>query len=76
MGVDTGPEAKVSRPSRHPAGDPRQLAGVVERNVRDLLEQRREQERRRGLQERVADAVTRFAGSMRFVYLHLVLFGL
>jgi uncharacterized membrane protein len=53
-----------------------ELAGVVERNIRMLLEQRREQERRRGLEERIADAITRFTGSMRFVYLHLVLFGL
>jgi uncharacterized membrane protein len=53
-----------------------ELAGVVERNIRTLLEQRREHERRRSLDERIADAVTYFAGSMRFVYLHVVVFGL
>jgi uncharacterized membrane protein len=52
------------------------LAEVVERNIRTLIEQRRLQEKRRGMDERIADAVTRFTGSMRFVYLHLVLFGL
>ncbi|HZA92930.1 MAG TPA: DUF1003 domain-containing protein [Gemmatimonadales bacterium] len=29
----------------------------------------------RSRQERIADAVTRFTGSMRFVYIHLVVFG-
>jgi uncharacterized membrane protein len=34
-------------------------------------------ERRRGsLQNRIADAITRFAGSMVFVYVHIVWFGL
>jgi uncharacterized membrane protein len=47
------------------------LARVVERNIRALLARRAREERRRGAQERIADAVTRFAGSMAFVYLHL-----
>jgi uncharacterized membrane protein len=55
---------------------PPELAEVVERNIRTLIEQRRLQEERRAVDERIADAVTRFTGSMRFVYLHLVLFGL
>ena len=55
---------------------PSGLAPVVERNIDALLLHRREQERRRSAQEKIADAVTRFAGSMRFVYIHLVLFGL
>jgi uncharacterized membrane protein len=49
---------------------------VVERNIRALLEHRREQEGNRSGQERIADAITRFTGSMRFVYIHLVVFGL
>ncbi len=53
-----------------------ELAGVVERNIRALLERRREEEQQRALQDRIADAITRFAGSMRFVYLHLAIFGL
>jgi uncharacterized membrane protein len=51
------------------------LAHVVERNIRALLEHRRIQESNRTRQERIADAITRFAGSMRFVYIHLALFG-
>ncbi|HYF38117.1 MAG TPA: DUF1003 domain-containing protein [Gemmatimonadales bacterium] len=51
------------------------LAQVVDRNIQALLLQRREQEGNRSRQERIADAITRFAGSMRFVYIHLALFG-
>jgi uncharacterized membrane protein len=52
------------------------LAQVVERNIQALLLHRREQEGSRTRQERLADAVTRFTGSLKFVYIHLVLFGL
>jgi uncharacterized membrane protein len=52
------------------------LAQVVERNIQALLEHRKQQEEKRSRQERIADAVTRFTGSMTFVYIHLVLFGL
>jgi uncharacterized membrane protein len=51
------------------------LAGVVERNVRSLVERRRYEERRKTRQQRVADAITRFTGTMAFVYIHLALFG-
>jgi uncharacterized membrane protein len=51
------------------------LAHVVERNIQALLLHRREQEGSRTRQEQIADAITRFTGSMRFVYIHLVLFG-
>jgi uncharacterized membrane protein len=51
------------------------LAHVVERNIRALLEHRRELEGNRSTQERIADTITRFTGSMRFVYIHLALFG-
>ena len=52
-----------------------QLAGVVERNIRALLARRQMEDEAKGLGERVADRVTRFTGSMLFVYIHLVLFG-
>jgi uncharacterized membrane protein len=51
------------------------LAQVVDRNIRALLIQRREEEGSRSRQEQIADAITRFTGSMRFVYIHLLLFG-
>lgn len=53
----------------------RGLSRVVDRNVRALLARRAEEERTKTRSERIADGVTRFTGSMRFVYIHLVLFG-
>jgi uncharacterized membrane protein len=38
--------------------------------------QKHAEERRGSLQNRVADAITRFAGSMPFIYLHIVWFAL
>jgi uncharacterized membrane protein len=52
------------------------LAQVVERNIQALLLHRREQEVNRSREERFADTVTRFTGSLKFVYIHLVVFGL
>lgn len=52
------------------------LAGVMERNIEALILRRREEEARKPLEQRVADAVTAFTGSMRFVYLHVALYGL
>jgi uncharacterized membrane protein len=46
---------------------------VVERNIDALVQRRREQERRKPTQHRVADAVTSFTGSLRFVVLHIVI---
>jgi uncharacterized membrane protein len=52
------------------------LAQVVDRNIRALLFRRREDEGSRSRQERMADAITRFSGSMAFVYIHLIVYGL
>jgi uncharacterized membrane protein len=67
-------EMTVSRDERN-ARSSSDLAGVVERNIRVLLEHEREYDRQRGIEDRIADAITRFAGSMRFVYIHLLLYG-
>jgi uncharacterized membrane protein len=52
------------------------MARVVERNIRALVAHRQEEQVNRTRQERIADAVTAFTGSMRFVYIHLLMFGL
>lgn len=54
-----------------PAGPPR----VLERNVRALVEHAAEEELARPTADRVATAIWRFAGTMKFVYFHIVLFG-
>ncbi len=52
------------------------MAQVVERNIRALLAQRTREEKEKKLQEKLADGITRFTGSMAFVYVHLLMFGL
>lgn len=52
-----------------------ELAGVVRRNIHTLLDARERADRQKTREERIADAITRFTGSMTFVYLHAALFG-
>lgn len=63
------------RPPAPPHLRPGPLTGVIHRNLRALVEERRKLDARKSRQLRVADAITRFTGSMPFVYLHLLLFG-
>ena len=51
------------------------LAPVMQRNIEALVERRREADRARSRQDRLADVITRFAGSMRSVVLHGAVFG-
>src|SRR5919112_580785 len=52
------------------------MARIVERNIDALLQRRKQEEKQKTVEEKVADKVTRFTGSMLFVYIHLALFGL
>src|SRR4051812_4844953 len=52
------------------------MTHLVERNIRALLERRQAEEQTKGWQDRIADAITRFTGSMPFVYIHLAIYGL
>ena len=54
----------------------RELARVVHRNISSLVEMRKDEERKKGLQEKTADLLTKFSGSMTFVYVHTVWFAL
>ncbi len=51
------------------------LAGVVERNIDALVSRSQEEHAQRAAGDQIADLITGFTGSMRFVALHLVLFG-
>lgn len=63
----TGPTA--------PTPEPPGLGSVLERNIQTLHERRQREEREATAQEKIADGITRFTGSMLFVYLHLAIFG-
>ena len=58
-------------PPPQPAGLNRALA----RNIEALQERRRTEAANAPLQDRIAEAVTRFTGSLTFVYFHLAVFG-
>jgi uncharacterized membrane protein len=66
-GVGTGPI--------YPPPQPSGLSPVLERNIRALQRRRERDEKGATAEERIAEAITRFTGSMRFVYLHLAFFG-
>ena len=59
-----------------PTPPPSELASVVERNIATLIERRRADERNRTGHERAVEGISRFTGSMRFIYLHVAIFGL
>ena len=48
---------------------------VLARNISTLVEVERRADHQKGLQDRLADRITAFTGSMRFVYLHALVFG-
>jgi uncharacterized membrane protein len=60
----------------YPPPQPSGLSPVLERNIQALQLRRRREEKEATVEERVAEAITRFTGSMRFVYLHLAFFGI
>ena len=55
--------------------DDRGLNSALRRNIDALRRRRAEEEGRAALDERLARKVTRFAGSMRFVYVHGLVYG-
>jgi uncharacterized membrane protein len=58
------------------ADDNPALSDVIERNIRTIIQLRLKSARARGLQDRLADAITAVSGRMSFVYVHIVWFGL
>jgi uncharacterized membrane protein len=65
-------DAPTNTPSTG-ALQPGSFATVLERNIEVLKQKRQEKARQAGLQERLANVITRFSGSMTFVYVHAAL---
>jgi len=61
--------------SRPHTRDSQQMAEIVERNIRALCERRARDEREKAWHERLADGITRFAGSMYSVFVHVFVYG-
>jgi uncharacterized membrane protein len=51
------------------------LSHVIERNIRTIMRLHLQTARERQVQDRLADAITSFSGSMLFVYIHIFWFG-
>lgn len=51
------------------------MSPVLERNIQAIVDRRRQEEAAAPAQQRFADAITAFTGSMVFIYLHLAVFG-
>lgn len=68
-------EARGADTPTYPPPPPDGLSPVLERNIRALQLRRQREESEASAEEQVAEAITRFTGSMRFVYLHLAFFG-
>lgn len=51
------------------------LAPALERNIEAVLQRRKESAASASAEQKTAAAISKFAGSMVFVYIHLVIFG-
>jgi uncharacterized membrane protein len=58
-----------------PPPNPDSLTSSLARNIRMLEERRKREAAEASREERIAAAITRFTGSMLFVYLHLAFYG-
>ena len=69
--MQQGPFNSDAEPEDNPA-----LCNVIERNIRTIIHLRSKAAGERSAQDRVADAITVFSGSVLFVYVHIVWFGI
>jgi uncharacterized membrane protein len=58
-----------------PPPRPENLNSALRRNIQALEDRRRQEAAAASMEERIAETITRFTGSMRFVYVHLALYG-
>jgi uncharacterized membrane protein len=66
--------ANANTPEEHEEATPL-LSHVIERNIRTITRLRLQTAHERHVQDRLADAITAFSGSMLFVYIHILWFG-
>jgi uncharacterized membrane protein len=66
-------DAPAPTPRQAAAEDWRQVGAVMQRNIDALRDRRREQEANAATRDRIADAITRFAGSLVFVFAHVAI---
>jgi len=59
----------------YPPPPQHELSKALKRNIEAIERRRAEEAEAATLEERLAEAITSFTGSMRFVYLHLAVYG-
>src|SRR3954454_24652624 len=75
--LEVQPWERPLGPARWPRTMPEEetLNSALRRNIEVLRQRREAEDAHASGEERLARAITRFSGSMRFVYLHLLLYG-
>lgn len=68
-------DSKAVESPTFPASQDTGLSTVLERNIQALQQRRLKEEAQASLEDRIASKVTKFTGSMLFVYFHLAVFG-
>jgi uncharacterized membrane protein len=61
--------------SEQPHSQNQGVARIIEKNIDSIVKVRLAAEGQKGFQEQIADVLTRFSGSMFFVYVHALWFG-
>ena len=59
-----------------PQPRPEDLSAALRRNIQALEDRRRQEAAAAPMEARIAEVITRFTGSMLFVYVHLALYGI
>ena len=62
--------------TRNTGNDEQEMAAVMERNIKELIKLRQNEEKEKTRDEHIADKITGFTGAMSFVYIHLALIAL
>jgi uncharacterized membrane protein len=83
-GLDPAQEERCWRAARFqrmpaaptiPPPEPDSLNSSLRRNIEALRRRRAEEEARANFEQRLASAITRFSGSMNFVFVHVLIYG-
>jgi uncharacterized membrane protein len=59
----------------NPENETPEIAKIVERNINALLNRKKQDQEKRSIADKIANAIASFAGTMLSVFLHAVLFG-
>jgi uncharacterized membrane protein len=69
------PSGETQTSPTYPPPQQAELSSALARNIDALKRRRSREEREATLEERIAETITQFTGSMLFVYLHILIFG-